>query len=221
MRLSGLLGRSDDLRPGDLSSPLIEARGDDASGVVTCYVFAEPISTPLAPGAEVQCVGQVVWRTDATEHRVSFDVINGAAISLAARSLRLSVRNQGNVPMRVSASISPMARAAAREAQLTTVGDLIPGGSAASFDVPAYAAWLEVWRERERATELEIDFAYPAPAGVLYNARAAAGERLPRMPVANGVRRVTVRNTGAGSPDQLAEATANQYRPILIWGLWL
>jgi len=189
--------------------------------MLTIYVEAQPIHG-LDAGAEIQCVADVVWGTDGTEQRVRFDIMRGSAISIVCRTLRLSARNLGNRAMRVSASVGPATRAAAREAQLTAVGTSLAGGQAATFEVPAYAAWLELWRGRERETECEIDFAFPVPASPLYTVRAAPGERMPRMPIANGCSRATVRNTSPAGPerdDRISLASA--FTPTLIWGLWL
>lgn len=205
---------------GVAGAPLVDMKADEP-GMVTVYIGLEYVA-PIIASDEVQCVAELVWGTDGTEQRVVVDVMRGMAITLACKRLRVSVRNLGTKLVKATASVGPGSRSAAREAQLTTVGASLPGGTSATYEVPAYAAWVEIWRTRERETEFEADLNFPAPAAALYTSRAQPGERMPRMPIANGVTLITLRNTGpAGAEPTSDVSVASAFAPVLIWGLWL
>lgn len=223
----GLLGMSDTARGAatvggnaTATSPLIDARADVLE-LVTIHVRAERLDgRPPQAGDRVECVAEIEFGTGGVVNRLSVDILRGVTLSLGATFVRVSARNLGTTDQRVLAHLAPGVRPVAREAQLTTLGDALPGGGARDLTIPPFAVWMEVWRTSERTTELEVDFMPPDPAPALFNVRAALGERLPRMPIANGATRARIRNVapGSGEPGNVV-ADGNAFVPTVIWGL--
>lgn len=223
----GILGMSDIARPppvfgGEVTatSPIIDAKSDVLE-LVTIHIRAQR-DDGRAPqvGERVECVADINFGTAGVANQITVDILRGVTLSLGATWVRVQARNRGNIAQKVIAHVAPGARPTAREAQLTTLGEPLLGGASRSIDIPAFAVWMEIWRTAERTTELEIDMLPPTPAAALFNVRAALGERLPRMPIANGATRALLRNTaaGTGEPDDPV-AVANGLTPTVIWGL--
>lgn len=223
----GILGMSDVALPAPAfggesnpTSPIINATSDVLE-LVTIHIRSQRTDgrAPQA-GERVECVADIEFGTAGVTNRLTVDLLRGVTLSLGATFVRVSARNRGNVEQKVLAHVAPGARPTAREAQLTTLGEPLLGGAFRSIDIPAFAVWMEIWRTAERTTELEIDMLPPTPAAALFNVRAALGERMPRMPVANGATRALLRNTAAGTGEALDPvAIANALTPTIIWGL--
>lgn len=225
----GILGLSDLAQPpatlgGDVSAtaPLIDAQADQLE-MITIHVRAQrQDALPPQPNERVECVADISFGAGGIAQSLTVDILRGATLSLGATWVRVVARNRGNVVQKVVAHAAPGSRPAAREAQLTTLGDPLLGGAARSIDIPAFAAWMEIWRSNERGTELEVDMLPPSPAAPLFNVRAARGERMPRLPIANGATRALLRNTAAGTGEAADPvAVANALTPTIIWGLWV
>lgn len=223
MEFRGQLGLSDVAKApvapaivGRETTALIDAHAPKHC-MATILVRAVPASggDSAAPpaGSVVACVAELQVGGESTGQVIRFDTMNGVAITIGGKRWRLVVRNHGTIDMRVSASILPGGRPAARELQLTDFGAAIAASQSASFPVPSFAAWLEVYRALEEQTEFAVDFGTPLNAAV-YTLYALQGERLPRMAIANGITRVMIRNP-------LEDAGNQTITPTLIWGLWL
>jgi hypothetical protein len=216
--MRGTLGRSDRISPpavGALqpqrSGRLVDATGDDLE-LVTVYVRAETVEALPRAG---RAIAELTWGAGGTIHRIEFDTMNGACLSVGADRVLVSVRSLDTVELQASATIGPSQRPSSREAQLTVNGQPIPLGGSDVFTVPPFAASIEIVRPSEASTTFRVELR-DAAGVVIADTVVALGARCPRLGLPNNTVSVRVVSlvTDAAPPESIVT-------PTVVWGLWL
>lgn len=184
---------------------LLDLAGDDAWArsleivlTIAPAVDLEHLDAGAIARGEDELRARAIIELGSGGHRASIelDVARGLAFTLAGSSVRVTAHNDGAAPVELGAFAS-YALARAGSPMLTRFGPSIAEGDAWTFDVPAFAASLDVLA-LDHALRVEVG---RGRAGVrwLYGESIERGRRMPRpLPIANGCARARVTNRGPG-----------------------
>lgn len=189
------LGRSIEVRAGEPAETLIRVAGpDQRSQMLTVTMALERVAPP---GVGRRAVAAVLrWGSGGAQQEAEADWLHGAVVSVPGSYLEVLARNEGKLPVRVSAVMGYGSRPGSSTLQRTVAYGSLSTNTAVTLAIPAWAVSGVVLFD-DGVTQLDLvvkDFEGDPMLG---------GDSVPiglQLPLPNGAASVTLEaTTGAGN----------------------
>lgn len=200
------LGTVEQLAPGR-EATVVDVTGDsEAARTVSVTLTLEPIF-PIDDDEEVgpddlpqdglSALALIEWGVSGHRPKATLDCLRGCVFAVACASLRVVVRNTGSGPVRVGGFVGY--GGADERAFLSVRGPSLAADEAWTFEPPAFSQYVEVLRPQPGSFDVQAFYGRRRPretASPAYSQRVRDFEAMGRLPLANGVAQLRVRNRG-------------------------